>query len=398
MKILLITPFYDTDGRPDLQHDTSAIHYFVKYWTDKHEVKVLNVYPHSYKDILRYRFQKNRKYYQNGYTFLKDRAEVCITEVQKLPGQKGNYFGLQKRHIISQFKKWMDTSSFIPEVILVHVPSYAYTYIQDIKNYFGKSIPVFGILHKTDIEELSRNKALKNILESRFGALYARSHGILRRAEAYGLHNLKNDIIHSGIPLNAVEDTRSPNRLDETLQIVYAGKLVRLKHVDAVIHALSRLNTVKFRFDIIGSGPEEQYLRKLTKELGLEKKVFFLGRMDRNSVMIHMQKANLYCMPSFPETLGLTYLEAMSVGCIPIGTKGEGIDGIIQDGWNGYLVDATNLIDSVMEKIKTYAMLNDEAKKLLSERAKESTKELDEEICAKKYLEIVQKQIITSSL
>ena len=53
MKILIITPFYYIEGRPDLQHDTNAIHYFAKYWSYDNEVKVLNVYPHSYKDLKR---------------------------------------------------------------------------------------------------------------------------------------------------------------------------------------------------------------------------------------------------------------------------------------------------------------------------------------------------------
>ena len=292
----------------------------------------------------------------------------------------------------------MGSSGFVPEVIIVHVPSYAYTFIQELTDYFGEKIPVFGILHKTDIEVLTGNEALKSSLETRFSAIYARSPGIRRKAEECGLRNLRSETIYSGIPLEAAGSGCSPCTIVEMLRVVYAGKLIPLKHVDAVIRALSRLEIADFRFDIIGEGAEEQRLRMLTKELGLEEKVFFLGRMERSDVISHMKKANLYCMPSFPETLGLTYLEAMSVGCIPIGTKGEGIDGIIQDGWNGYLVDAANLQDSIIAKIQTYILLDDEERRLLSERARESIQAMDEPSCAERFLGIIHNEMLKNEL
>lgn len=51
-----------------------------------------------------------------------------------------------------------------------------------------------------------------------------------------------------------------------------------------------------------------------------------------------MRNARLFCLPSWYEALGCVYLEAMASGIPTIGCYGNGIDEIIIDGSNGYLV------------------------------------------------------------
>ena len=393
MKILIITPFYYIEGRPDLKHDTNAIHYFAKYWSDNNEVKVLNVYPHSYKDAKRYISKKNRKYYKNGYVFVKDNVEICIAEVQKLPGQKGDYNFWQCQHIIGIFKRWIDCNSFCPDVILIHVPSYAYKYMEKIRKYIGKKIPIIGILHKTDIEELERNCKLKRFFENSFQEIYARSHGIRRKAGLLGLKNLKQDIIQSGIPLEQSEGKSAPYTIDTQLKIIFVGKLIPLKNVDKIIDAITRINNEKIRLEIVGSGIEEKKLKQLVKDCGIQNQVEFVGKLQRELVFEHMANANLFCMPSYPETLGLTYLEAMSVGCVPIGSQGEGIDGIIIDGKNGYLVTPSNVVNDLIEKIELYCQLSNSDRKQISENAKATVMKLDESVCAECYLGIIRRSI-----
>jgi glycosyltransferase involved in cell wall biosynthesis len=57
-----------------------------------------------------------------------------------------------------------------------------------------------------------------------------------------------------------------------------------------------------------------------------------------------MIDADVFAMVSKPEAFGLVYVEAMSKGCITIGTKGQGIDGVIQHGENGFLCEARNVL------------------------------------------------------
>ena len=90
-------------------------------------------------------------------------------------------------------------------------------------------------------------------------------------------------------------------------------------------------------YHIVGDGPELQSLKQLSSKLGLKEKVTFHGWLKKTQVNEILSQTNVYVMVSAPETLGLVYLEAMAKGNIVIGAKGWGVDGIIQNGENGFL-------------------------------------------------------------
>jgi len=54
----------------------------------------------------------------------------------------------------------------------------------------------------------------------------------------------------------------------------------------------------------------------------------------------------------------LVYLEALAAGCIVIGSKGEGIDGIIVNGENGFLVSPGN-VNELKQRLIEFVSLND---------------------------------------
>ena len=243
---------------------------------------------------------------------------------------------------------------------------------------------------------MERNIRVKNILEDKYYELFARSHGIKKKASVIGLSNLKQEIIQSGIPLQQSEGKYAPHSIERQLRVIYVGKLIQLKHVDKIIEAMGILNNQKIYLEIVGEGPEEEKLKNLVNEKKLYEQVEFVDKLPREEVFSHMANANLFCMPSYPETLGLTYLEAMSVGCVPIGTMGEGIDGIIIDGQNGYLVDPNDLVDDLVNKINTYYSLTDLDRKQMSINAKESVRQLDEPRCARYYLELIKRSVVNA--
>ena len=56
-----------------------------------------------------------------------------------------------------------------------------------------------------------------------------------------------------------------------------------------------------------------------------------------------IRNADCFVMVSSREAFGLVYLEAMAKGCIVIGTKGQGIEGIVKHGENGFLCKARDV-------------------------------------------------------
>lgn len=81
---------------------------------------------------------------------------------------------------------------------------------------------------------------------------------------------------------------------------------------------------------------------------------YYLAKLFRQRCLILMFL--LWFMVSENETLGLVYLEVMAQGCIPVGSRGEAIDGIIVDGRNGFLVNPNNEEDLCLVILKINKM------------------------------------------
>lgn len=85
----------------------------------------------------------------------------------------------------------------------------------------------------------------------------------------------------------------------------------------------------------------------------------------------------------------------MAFGCIPIAARGEGFDGIIIDGENGFLCDAGNVdeLSLIIGKIRNLHM--DELTRI-STNAKETAMRFGDSNVAKQYLENVLESNISN--
>ncbi|MFX0113406.1 MAG: glycosyltransferase family 4 protein [Candidatus Hodarchaeota archaeon] len=91
--------------------------------------------------------------------------------------------------------------------------------------------------------------------------------------------------------------------------------------VSAIPHVVKGFPTAKLCF--IGDGPEMESLKKLAKELGVQKKIQFTGRLPRNAAIKKLATADIFALHTLHEAFGLVYLEAMALGK-PIVTTTEG--------------------------------------------------------------------------
>jgi glycosyltransferase involved in cell wall biosynthesis len=112
-------------------------------------------------------------------------------------------------------------------------------------------------------------------------------------------------------------------------------------------------------------------LESLTKELNLDGKVRFLGRQNRSQVAEAMRRCTVFALPSRYEGLGCVYLEAMSAGRAVIGCRGQGIEEVIQDGVNGWLVDPddqkglTDALSSLLPNLELRRQMGEAARQTI---------------------------------
>lgn len=95
-----------------------------------------------------------------------------------------------------------------------------------------------------------------------------------------------------------------------------------------------------FQLMMIGNGAERSRLEALTKSLGIEPNVQFLG--ERSDVPELLAQAGFFVSSSKSEGISLTILEAMAVGLPVVTTRVGGNPEIILEGQTGYLVPDQN--------------------------------------------------------
>ena len=200
---------------------------------------------------------------------------------------------------------------------------------------------------------------------------------------------------YSGVPDSFLVDVDVKREYQFQNKFIYAGSLIRLKNVDKLIDGIVKEYTPSgdFSITVIGKGKEDLTIMNKKESLCLtDSQLRYLGYLPREKVREEMKKADVFAMISSPEAFGLVYLEAMSVGTIPIASRGEGFDGILIDGYNGFLCEPGNSdeLASIIEKIRN---MKPKELQTISDNAKQTARSMTDEATAKDYIDNVFKYI-----
>lgn len=153
-------------------------------------------------------------------------------------------------------------------------------------------------------------------------------------------------VIRSGAQMGAPQG--APARHDGAQQVLSVGALSERKGHEYLIRAVAALRrelpSVTCR--IIGQGPRREALAALIRELGVADAVELSGKRPHKDVLQAMAACDVFALPSWGESSGTAYAEALSYGKPIIACEGEGLSEIIRDGVSGLLVkpkDVTSL-------------------------------------------------------
>lgn len=384
-KILVITPIYKIIGRNELNRDTECVHDLIKKWKQHSEVQVIFTYIRGLSQLPSFFNPTQLKYYINGYRYNCDDIDVLLLERQNVIKNQLEGTVLDKNRIGKIVKKKINNENANIEII--HIPSSS-KYFMPPKSQQNIRI---AVLHYTDVLYLKKKKAtFIKYLEKNFDKIFCRSKAIYQIFKKYELHNLSDEIIYSGVPPIKCNIKEKEKLFEEKkIKFLYVGKLIKRKNLDILIKALSQIINVEWELNVIGDGPMAKKYIKLVNQLDLSNKVFFLGKKEKKEVFKYMQESHVFCMPSIRETLGLVYIEAMACGCITIGTKNEGIDGIIIDKVNGFLTNAN--VKELTKVILKIINSDVNSKKRISKEAIDTGNYYNEEEMSKRYYNIVTK-------
>lgn len=175
----------------------------------------------------------------------------------------------------------------------------------------------------------------------------------------------ERDLVYSKteVVLNGLENFWLENRWNERrechrpLRLLCVGKIDRNKNMKTVLETANQLNQegCPTMLTIIGKVVDE----RVRENLMCGNHVELLPFMKKEELIHYYREADIYVMPSFHESFGRVYAEAMTQGMPVIYSRGQGFDGIFPEGEIGYSVDPSNVaeikqaIKKILEKYPT---------------------------------------------
>ncbi len=189
-------------------------------------------------------------------------------------------------------------------------------------------------------------------------------------------------LVYSGIDLEGLKLRNFTNRQEAKKSFglspeAVVGIVARLSDVKGHSYLIRAMKAVLAKFPaaqllIVGEGRMEKKLRRLCRELGIEKSVFFIPRVYDMPQLFYA--IDIFVMPSLEEGLGLGLMEAMAWAKPVIGSEVGGIKNLIRHQENGLLVPAANvsalgnaILELLNDPLKALALGNN-ARVMISER------------------------------
>ena len=231
-----------------------------------------------------------------------------------------------------------------------------------IKNYsilFCHTLVVDGLLgylcfkvFKVPYVILVRNSDLlfyyKNFIWLRF--LFRR---ILSHAELVGFPSFAmEDLLYNTIPdvnlrktklwnngidqfwLDKVPEAKTAKKSETGNTVVFVGRFNENKNLRNLVYAIDELSSKVPGLKLVCVGGTCSDFNRVFPELDLNSRDFisFKGCLEPTDLINILDDSDCLCVPSFRETFGLVYVEALSRGVPVVCSSGQGVDGFFDEG------------------------------------------------------------------
>jgi len=135
--------------------------------------------------------------------------------------------------------------------------------------------------------------------------------------------------------------------------ILFLGRIGAEKNVEFLINnhkeILKKYKNTKLL--IIGDGPDLEKYKELVKELKIQNKVIFTGKVPWDEVPLYYACADIFATASHTETQGLTVIEAMASSLPVVALNDDAFRSVIVEGLNGYLFNTNDEYIDIIDKL-----------------------------------------------
>lgn len=120
------------------------------------------------------------------------------------------------------------------------------------------------------------------------------------------------------------------------------SRLTPRKGIDKLIEAFAlavKKSSTPLELHLIGEGEQRNYLEERVRTLGIVDSVKFFGRIEHDYVGACYSQTHVFVMPSKNEGMSNSALEAMASGLALVVSNTGGMQELVTDGGNGFIID-----------------------------------------------------------
>ena len=301
-------------------------------------------------------------FFLSTFIFATNKSDAIIFSSGAYPGGFSNFPAMLSAFLLRKKKKWMVVRSHVVRIPL---------------------LKLFNIITKVSLNGIV---AISKIIKREL-------------VEMDCFDKKKITVIYPGIDDKKKQDTNINKIFNKNNFVVgIVGHLSKRKGHETLIRAINNVHKdyKKIRLIIIGSNlyePGEKssrkyYLKKLIKEIGITKIVFW--KNYSKNIFTEIKNMDLLVLPSIKdESFGRVLVEAMASGVAVIGSNTGGIPEIISNNQNGLLFKMGSHED-LSKKIKYIITNNKLRQKIIKNGKKSFLKLFSVNIYVKKYYNLLK--------
>ena len=206
-------------------------------------------------------------------------------------------------------------------------------------------IRVLTTLHGTDITIVGQDPSFHAITKfsiEQSDGLTAVSRFLQRETvRAFGCTGCQIEVIPNFIDPDVYDRSKYKAALRDQFSasdrvLMHISNFRPVKRVRDVVRVFARVHKeIPSVLVMVGDGPDRVHAEAEARELGVEERVFFLGKIE--AVAPLLSAADLFLIPSQSESFGLSALEALASGVPVVGSNTGGLPEVVRDAVTGAL-------------------------------------------------------------
>ncbi len=308
-----------------------VVHNYAKRLSEKHEVTVVTTSDKTYKDDFPY--------------------EVIRVKSLKLPKKIGG-FSVAIPQLDMKIKNKLLQKNF--DIIHIHSPFTIGKLGILIAN--KQHIPTVGTMHtqfhlefmRYTKSEIMTKYLLKEILKvfHQCNECWAVNENLADVFLNYGYKG-KLKTISNGTDLKLIEDKNGKKEIEKIYNIrsnekllLFVGRINILKNITFIVEVIYQLKKekVKLKMLFVGTGPDEEILKKKIKDFDLGKEIILAGKIEDRALLAKIyNRADLFIFPSLFDASSLVQVEAASQKTPTIFIENTVTSGTITPNKNGFV-------------------------------------------------------------